>query len=1081
MIGRYKDKLKNYEKVRTAIFKNSSNPDQPQPKVSNKILKVRQRYQERKLYRQEVESTILERNDDIRPFGKVELFGRTIVGLLDSGSTVTILGNNAIELLKELDLEFLPFHSQVRTADGNTQPIIGRIKKVPLKFRDQEKQIDLLIGPSLNQNLYLGWDFMQAFGLATDLIEPKVEELGVGHLGCQATETESGFQMHVLSEKQQSELDKIKQRFPSYAKQGRGKTHLLQHTIDTGDALPIKQRHYPYSPAIQKKLEQAVDQMLEEGIIQESESGWSSPITPVIKPEKVRLCLDARKVNSVTKPFAYPLPNIGGLLSRLGETVYISSVDLKDAFWQIPLDEASREKTAFTIPGRPLYEFVVMPFGLSNAAQRLCQLMDKVVPSELRDRVFVYLDDLLVFSATFEDHLKLLDIVAKRLNEAGLTINVGKSKFCFKELRYLGYVVGNGTIQTDPKKVEAISSMDVPKTLKQLRSFIGMCSWYRRFIKDFSSTASPLTDCMKCKKGQKFKMTPEAITAFESLKTKLTSAPVLINPDFDKEFVLACDACTTGIGGVLAQVDEDGNERAICFYSHKLNPAQRNYSITELECLAAVMCIKFFRPYIEGHKFRVITDHASLQWLMSQKDLTGRLARWSMKLSQFDFTIEHRKGTLNIVPDALSRSFAESIDLTGESPINLESPEFKSEEYLGLIELISDSQKSLPDLKVLDEHVYKRVKFRTNDLVEEHDCWRLWIPSSLSQIVINNFHSPPNCSHKGFHKTLTRIREFVYWPSMVKDIKLFIKSCDTCKEIKTPNTNLQPEMGKPFATERPFQHVYIDFIGPYPRSKFGNSVIFILLDQFTKFPLAKSFRNATSSNVIRYLKEMFAVFGVPESLLSDNGSQFTSKDFKKFLSDLGIKHCRTGVYAPQSNASERVNRTIIASIRAYINEEHTNWDLHLDEILSSIRSTIHTAIGTSPYKAMFGQGMILHGHLYRLLKNLRALSGEDLSVQSKNDRMQLLRAEIQENLEKAHQRYAKQYNTRSKPRTFQVGQEVLHRNFELSNAGNKRCKKFAKKFLKCRIKSAIANNLYELEDNNGKTLGIYHAKDIIIK
>lgn len=1069
----YNKKLEKYNTARERIFCNEIKLEKAP--ISKRIQRTRERYKMRRHVKHAIESSMLDSPRDIRPYGEVNIFGKTMVGLLDSGSSVTVLGKGSEELIRELGLKMTPFIGHVLTADGSPQQIIGRIKDVKVKFRGKIETIDVMIGPSLKQTLYLGWDFMNKFGLAQDLFKANVEE--VQEVPPEAKENES--LQHELDPQQSKRLAEIIDMFPSYTKLGLGRTHLLTHTIDTGDALPIKQRHYPYSPAIQKKLEEAIDRMLSEGIIRESESGWNSPITPVIKPDKVRLCLDARKVNSVTKPFAYPLPNIGGLLSRLGETVYISSVDLKDAFWQISLDESSKEKTAFTIPGRPLYEFNVMPFGLSNAAQRLCQLMDKVIPSQFRDRVFVYLDDLLIFSKNFDDHLELLKMVATKLKDAGLTINVEKSKFCFKQLRYLGYIVGNETIQTDPKKVEAITQLKEPKTLKQLRSFIGMCSWYRRFIHDFSTIAAPLTECLKVKKGGKFKLNSEACVAFEALKRRLTEAPVLINPDFEKEFIIACDASRTGVGGVLAQLDEEGNERAICFFSHKLNPAQRNYSITELECLAAVLCIKAFRPYVEGHKFKVITDHASLKWLMSQKDLTGRLARWSMKLSQFDFSIEHRKGCLNVVPDTLSRSFNEAIEELNPVPIDLTDPEFKSVAYLDLIEYIQENQDTLPDLKVEDGFVFKRTHFLSRDIASESECWRLWLPADLCQKVMTTFHDPPNCSHGGFVKTLKRIQKFFYWPKMAVEIKGFVQNCQTCREIKDVNTNLRPEMGQQFTVERPFQHVYIDFLGPYPRTKKGNTVILIVLDQFSKFSLAKALPKATATNVIKYLSEIFSIFGVPESILSDNGSQFISKEFQNFLNSLGIKHCRTGSYAPQSNASERVNRTILTSIRAYVGDQHDKWDYHLQDIMSSIRNSIHSAIGTTPYEVLFGQNMIIHGTLYRILRKLGALGGEDCRTQTSNAKLKIIRDEVHKNLTKAHEKYRKQYNLRSKHRKFEEGQEVYRRNHVLSSSGNKVCKKFAKKFLKCKVKTQKGTNLYELEDYQGKALGVFHAKDLV--
>lgn len=1058
---RFQQKLANYMTVRHRIFSHNI--------VSKKVLNARRRFKDRKDLRKAIESSDFDKENDVRPYLTVTLFGKKISGLADTGAEVTALGKNALEFLKEANVDMVPFDGEVTTASNSKSKIVGKVKG-NISFKGIEKSFTILVIPSLKQPLYLGSNFVKSFELAPKLFS--MEEIG--------STTETDPQIHDLTDEQKSRLQKVVDKLPSYEKLGLGKTHLLQHTIDTGTSPPVKQRHYPYSPAVQKILEEAVDTMLKDGIIQHSESGWNSPIAPVIKPGKVRICLDARKLNSVTAPFAYPLPIIGGLLSRLSDTVYISSVDLKQAFWQIDLDESSREKTAFTIPGRPLYEFKVMPFGLSNAAQRLCQLMDRVIPSKYRDRIFVYLDDLLIFSSTFDEHLELLEVVAERLKWANLTINVEKSRFCFRELRYLGYIVGNKQIKTDPKKISAIVDFPPPKTLKQLRSFMGMASYYRRFVKNFSTIATPLTNCLSTKRNSKFHLTPEALTSFNEIKDAMTTAPVLVNPDFSKEFIIACDASKSGVGGVLEQLDENGDERAICYFSHKLNAAQRNYSITELECLAAVLSIKFFRPYVEGHKFRVITDHASLRWLMDQKDLTGRLARWSMKLSQFSFSIEHRKGSLHTVPDALSRSFIESIDKhQGPIPIDLKSKEFESEEYLGLIEIAQKNENHLPDLKVKDGYVFKRVKFNRGKVEDEQNVWRLWLPSKLTRGVIENLHSPPNSSHGGSLKTLYKVRQFFFWPNMSKEVHTFVRSCEECKATKSPNYKMQPEMGKAFTVDRPFQHIYIDFLGPYPRTSTGMTYIFVVLDQLTKFPIIKTMSKATAANVIGFLTETFTTFGTPESLLSDNGSQFISHAFQEFLNTFGVKHVKTGSYAPQSNASERLNRSILAAIRAYIDTDHTKWDMHLPQIMSAIRSSLHSAIGTSPYQALFGQRMVQHGSLYELLRKLNSLSEPDMNVVAPDDAHQATREKIKENLIAAHQRYSKQYNTRAKIRSFNVGQEVMYRNMDLSSAPNQKNKKFNKRFLKCRVKSIVGKNLYELSDLNDKTIGVYHGKDII--
>ncbi|GBO99559.1 Retrovirus-related Pol polyprotein from transposon 17.6 [Eumeta japonica] len=652
--------------------------------------------------------------------------------------------------------------------------------------------------------------------------------------------------------------------------------------------------------------------MIDLNVIEQSESPWSNRTTVVRKPGKNRFCLDARKLNQITIKDAYPLQNIDGILSRIDETYYISSVDLKYAFWQIELEPECRPYTAFTVAGRPLYQFRVMPFGLCNAAQRLCRLMDKVVPQSLKENVFIYLDDLLVISDNFEKHLRILTEVAQCLKKANLTIGLEKSQFCFQELRYLGFIIGGGCLKTDPEKVKAIRDIRVPKTPREVRSFLGTAGWYRRFIKDFASIAAPLTD--RLKKAKKFEMTSEAIKSFEKLKQALTSAPVLRHADFSKRFWIQCDACEYGIGAVLYQISNQNEEHPIAFYSQKLNACQRNYSVTEKECLAAVMAVKKFRPYIELMPFTIVTDHASLKWLMTLKDLSGRLARWSLQLQAFDFEIEHRKGSENIVADMLSRSqdeenVVETINI--EDLFDFETTEFQSEEYLDLIKHISENKERLPDLKIDDGFVFKRTNFdRSEDATHS---WKLWVPASITSALIEKAHNSLTSAHGGTAKTIEKLKRFFYWPRLSVQVKNYISNCETCKESKPSNTNLRPEIGSQVKTDRPFQKLYLDFLGKYPRSKKGNCYIFLVLDHFSKYTLMKAMKEATTSNVIQFLThEVFHKFGVPEIVHTDNGSQFVAKHFQNFLNTYKITHIRTPVYQPSSNASERVNQSILA-------------------------------------------------------------------------------------------------------------------------------------------------------------------------
>lgn len=960
------------------------------------------------------------------------------------------------------------------TADGTAQRVLGYVE-VEIEYSGKSKHMRLYVIPSLAQELYLGIDFWREFGLAPRMIEE------LASVGAPLPEPKVDPDIHVLSLEQHKSLNLVVSEFLSSEHQGLGKTSVLKHSIDVGTTDPIKQRYYFVSPAIQAVLNAEVDSMLARGIIEESKSAWSSPVLVVKKSNgKMRFCLDCRAVNKVTVKDAYPMPIIDGILASLHETFFISSIDLKDAFWQIELEEGSRDKTAFTIPGRPLYQFRRMPFGLCNAPQTMCRLMDRVIPPELREFVFVYIDDLLVVSKSFDTHLDRLRTVAKCLRDANLTINVAKSKFCMREIRYLGHIVGDGCIKPDPNKVDAITNFPIPRNIRQVRSFLGMCGWYQRYISGFAAITAPITDLLG--KRDKFSWSVEANEAFEKLKVCMTTAPVLQHPNFSKPFVIQCDASNTGVGGVLYQLDDNGEEHPIAFMSRKLNAAQRNYSVTEQECLAAVLSLKKFRGYVEGMSFKIVTDHASLKWLMSQKDLTGRLARWSLKLQAFDFSIEHRKGTANVVPDALSRVHVDEI-VAGANfggHVDLDSEAFASPEYEAVKSRISADPSRLPDLEVRGRFVYVRTQPRRG-LVSDHTCWRLWIPATLVQSVIASAHNPPLASHPGVGKTIEKLKRAFYWPKMAADIKTYIGECGVCKESKAPNVSLRPLMGQQIPVDRPWQRVYVDLLGPYPRSKSGNTTLLIVLDQFSKFVLLKPLKKATAIEITRFLEQnVFHMFGVPETVWSDNGVQFVSREFRALLTLYGVGHVTTASHSPQSNASERVNRSILAAIRAYVSEDQQTWDAEISSIGSALRNNSHEATGFSPHYLVFGQHFINHGSCYRLLRELQALPGQDIEVLPPPEFRLLLQEKVKKNLDAAYLRHEKAYNLRgARAIAFQPGQEVFRRNFHLSNFAKCHNAKLGKQWLKSRVIRRIGSSMYELVDISGKKVNLpYHAKDL---
>ena len=519
----------------------------------------------------------------------------------------------------------------------------------------------------------------------------------------------------------------------------------------------------------------------------------------------------------------------------------MSAIDFSDAFLQVELDEEAQLKTAFSISGKGYFSFSRMPFGLCNSGATLCRLEVRVIGCDMEPYVFVYLDDIIIATETYEHHFQLLSKISERLSKANLTISVEKSRFCMKELKYLGYIIGRGSIRPNPEKTSSIHNYPQPKNVKDVRRLLGMAGWYRRFIQDFSAITAPLTELTK--KGRTFKWTEEADKALSEIKNALVSEPVLTNPNYNEPFTIQTDASDLGMGGVLVQGEGKGKERVIAYMSAKFSPSQRKYSTTERECLAVITAIEKFRHYIEGSKFKVITDHASLLWLKNLKDPTGRLCRWALRLQPYDFELVHRKGTQMVVADALSRAI-ETIDISSFSK--------SSDNWYNLLrkKIIENSQK-YPQYRVEQDRLYK---ICTNNKTRYGyiSKWKVVVPESERRHVIDECHSNPLSAHGGYHKTVDRVKRDYYWPQLDKQVRDFVRQCEVYNSIKPSNHINKAPMGNFRDPARPWHMLYLDFIGPLPRSKNGHSHILTVVDSFSKFVHAHPLNNATSKHLLNF-------------------------------------------------------------------------------------------------------------------------------------------------------------------------------------------------------------------------------------
>ncbi|CAM4550039.1 unnamed protein product [Caretta caretta] len=439
-----------------------------------------------------------------------------------------------------------------------------------------------------------------------------------------------------------------------------GLTERAYHSIDTGNAHPIRVQPYRVSPQAKTAIEREIQDMLQMGVIRPSESAWASPVVLVPKPDgEIRFCVDYRKLNAVTRPDNYPMPRTDELLEKLGRAQFISTLDLTKGYWQVPLDESAKERSAF-ITHLGLYEFNVLPFGLRNAPATFQRLVDGLLAG-LGEYAVAYLDDVAIFLDSWADHLEHLQKVLERIREAGLTVKAKKCQIGLNRVTYLGHQVGQGTISPLQAKVDAIQKWPVPKSKKQVQSFLGLAGYYRRFVPHYSQIAAPLTDLTKKKQPNAVQWTGKCQKAFNKLKATLMSDPVLRAPDFDKPFLVTTDASERGVGAVLMQKGPDQEFHPVVFLSKKLSERESNWSVTEKECYAIVYALEKLRPYVWGRRFHLQTDHAALKWLHTVKETNKKLLRWSLALQDFDFDVQHISGASNKVADALSReSFPES-------------------------------------------------------------------------------------------------------------------------------------------------------------------------------------------------------------------------------------------------------------------------------------------------------------------------------------------------------------------------------------------------------------------------------------
>lgn len=739
-----------------------------------------------------------------------------------------------------------------------------------------------------------------------------------------------------------------------------GRTNMVKHQIVLTKDEPIKQRPYRLPYHQREEIEKHVKNMLDSGIIEPSASPWASPVVMVHKKTGgERFCVDYRKLNDVTKKDTYPLPRIDDIIDTIGSSTYFSCLDLASGYWQIELHDEAKEKTAFTTFSG-LYQFNVMPFGLCCAPATFQRLIERVLHGLLWKICFVYLDDILVCVNSFEDHLNNLKIVFERLDQANLKLKPSKCRFFMEEVPFLGHLICNNGVKPDPSKVSSVQNFPRPENTNHLRSFLGLCSYYRRFVADFSQIAEPLHKLLK--KNIKFIWTNDCENAFQQLKSSLCKAPVLRFPDYRKTFLIQTDASQFGLGAILAQVHADG-EHPVSFASRTLSKAERNYATIEKEALAVIWALKHFRPYIYGQKCVLMTDHAPLQYLKRAISATSpRLTRWGLVLQQYNLEIKYKSGREHTNADALSRL---PLDVSPQinfvqipDEFNLQSLQDTDQVCHGFKNFLENgllpNDENLTKLILADYSAYSVKEGILCKNINKLDV--IVIPKTLIPEILEAFHDDVFAGHLGYHKTLEKIKDRYFWFNMNTDIYNHCKNCLSCAGRKHMSHKVCHELVPIVVPEKPFTKMAVDILGPLPLTYNGNRHVIIFGDYTTKWIEAFPIVDMKAETVAKlFVENIVCRFGSPNELLSDQGTNFTSNIVKEVTKMCNTRKIFTTPYHPQTDGMvERFNSTLLTMISMYVSTNQRDWDTLLPYMLFAYRTSKHATTKYTPFFLLYG-------------------------------------------------------------------------------------------------------------------------------